>query len=258
MGAVPGPKPIDGGPLKTPALVIFDCDGVLVDTEPITLRVMTGWVNACGVDLTIEEVTRLYKGTDIKVIEADVEKRLGRPVDPALGGFAEEYRSRMFAEFENGIDPVRGAAEALDTLARAGIPWCVASNAPRSKMAVSLKAAGLGRFFADEGPKIAEAPEKSARVFSAYDIEKWKPEPDLFMHACREMTGRGGGEVATSVVIEDSKSGVIAAKAGGFRCVGIAEITPADELLAAGADVTLGSMTELPGVLGLPAAPADA
>lgn len=247
MPAGPRTTPSGHSSLETPELVIFDCDGVLVDTEPITLRVMTGWVNACGANLSIEEVTRLYKGTDIKAIEADVVERLGRPIDPNLGDFASGYRDRMFAEFDKGIDPVRGAVGVLDALAHAGIPWCVASNAPRTKMAVSLKSAGLARFFADEGDEIAAAPEKSARVFSAYDIEKWKPEPDLFLHACRSVAG----DVRTSVVIEDSKSGVIAAKAGGFRCVGIAEITPADELLDAGADVAVASMADLPGVLGL-------
>jgi len=237
-----------------PGLVIFDCDGVLVDTEPTTLRVMTEWIRVCGLEVTREEVTARYKGTDIAVIEADVVRRLGSPLDPAFGDFTEGYRSRMFAAFEAGVEPVRGAVAVLDALNDAGVPWCVASNGPREKMAVSLKAAGLARYFGDEGKGVADSPERSRRVYSAYDINEWKPEPGLFLHACRAM----GGSVETSVVIEDSTSGIVAAKAGGFRCIGVAEITAAGELRDAGADEVIGSMTELPPLLDLtpdPAAP---
>jgi HAD superfamily hydrolase (TIGR01509 family) len=225
----------DRVPLERPGLVIFDCDGVLVDTEPVTLRVLTEWICSLGLKITVEEVTTRFKGRDISLIKAEVEEQIGREVPE----FVEGYRSNMFQAFEVGIAPIEGAVATLDALDAAGIPWCVASNGPRSKMKVSLSSAGLLERVG--GLEVTA----DARVFSAYDIEKWKPEPDLFLYAAEKM----GVSPDRSVVVEDSTSGVEAATRAGMRCVAYADITPAAEL--AGATVVVGSMGDVAGVLGL-------
>ncbi len=225
----------DRVPLERPGLVIFDCDGVLVDTEPVTLRVLTEWIGSLGLKITVEEVTTRFKGRDISLIKAEVEEQIGREVPE----FVEGYRSNMFQAFEVGIAPIEGAVATLDALDAAGIPWCVASNGPRSKMKASLSSAGL----LERVGGLEVTPD--ARVFSAYDIEKWKPEPDLFLYAAEKM----GVSPDRSVVVEDSTSGVEAATRAGMRCVAYADITPASEL--AGATVIVESMGDVAGVLGL-------
>ncbi len=225
----------DRVPLERPGLVIFDCDGVLVDTEPVTLRVLTEWIGSVGLKITVEEVTTRFKGRDIAVIQAEVEEAIGRGVPD----FVEGYRTNMFRAFEAGIGPVEGAIATLDALDAAGIPWCVASNGPRSKMKASLSSAGLLQRVGG----LEVTPD--ARVFSAYDIEKWKPEPDLFLHAAEKM----GVSPERSVVVEDSVSGVEAATRAGMRCIAFADLTPAAELR--GATVVVESMGAVAGVLGL-------
>lgn len=221
--------------LERPGLVIFDCDGVLVDTEPVTLRVLTEWIGSVGLKITVEEATTRFKGRDISLIKAEVEEEIGREVPD----FVEGYRSNMFRAFEAGIGPVGGAIATLDALDNAGIPWCVASNGPRSKMRASLGSAGL----LERVGGLEVGPD--ARVFSAYDIEKWKPEPDLFLYAAEKM----GVGPERSVVVEDSVSGVEAATRAGMRCVAYADLTPAAEL--SGATVLVESMGDVAGVLGL-------
>lgn len=217
-----------------PSLVIFDCDGVLVDTEPVTLRAMREWVAEQGLPLTDAEVAERFKGVELAEIRRQVEAAVGRVLD----GFEEGYRERMFAGFEAGVPEIPGAGDLLDRLRAAGIPLCVASNGPRAKMAVSLRASGLeARLGGLEG----------GLVFSAYDIGVFKPAPGLFLHAAEAM---GGHEPRRCVVIEDSTSGVAAAKAAGMRCIAYADITPAGVLRAAGADEVVTSLAEVPALLG--------
>lgn len=217
--------------------MIFDCDGVLVDTERITLRVIAEWVASLGVPMTTEVAAERYKGRDIELIRAEVEAELGQSVP----GFVEGYRSRMFEAFEAGVDPIAGATAALDALDAAGIAWCVASNGPQIKMEASLSAAGL----LDRVGGLDRT--KGSRVFSAYDVGKWKPEPDLFLFAAKEC----GVDVSRCVVVEDSTSGVEAAVRAGMPCVAYADITSAEALRAAGATVVVESMGDVPAVLGI-------
>ncbi|MEM1184367.1 MAG: HAD-IA family hydrolase [Planctomycetota bacterium] len=223
--------------IARPDLVIFDCDGVLVETERITLRVIADWVDSLGVPMTAEDAARKYKGRDIEVIKAEVEAEIGREVPDFVSG----YRSRMFEAFEAGIEPIPGAVDAIDAIERAGLAWCVASNGPQIKMQASLSSAGLmervGGLDRSTGSK----------VFSAYDVGKWKPEPDLFLFAAREC----GFDADRCVVVEDSTSGVEAALRAGMPCIAYADITSAESLEAAGATVVVTSMADVPTVFGV-------
>lgn len=196
-------------------LIIFDCDGVLVDTEPVTNRLLAECLTEIGWSVTTEESIERFKGRDLNVIRAEAEAVVGRE----LPDFLPTYRARMFEAFEReSVDVVEGAMELLNVLDETGSHLrCVASNGPQNKMVASLTSAGLIGRFDHEG---------EARIYSAYDIKVWKPEPDLFLHAAQEM----GVSPESCVVIEDSASGVEAAQRAGMRVVGLAGLTPADKL----------------------------
>ena len=224
--------------IDRPELVIFDCDGVLVDSERITLRVIAEWVDSLGVPMSTELAAQRYKGRDIELIKAEVEAELGRTVDD----FVEGYRARMFAAFESGgVPQIPGALDAIDAIDRVGVDWCVASNGPQVKMNAALGSAGL----LDRVGGLDRA--SGSRVFSAYDVGKWKPEPDLFLFAAKER----GFTPEACVVVEDSTSGVEAAVRAGIPCVAYADITPAETLRAAGATVVVSSMGDVPSAIGI-------
>ncbi|MEL6328470.1 MAG: HAD-IA family hydrolase [Planctomycetota bacterium] len=212
-------------------LVIFDCDGVLVDTEPTTLRVMREWIATFGLELPMDEVVATIKGVHIDTIEAMITERVGRELPDFVAG----YRRNMFEAFERGIPPIEGAVAALDALDRIGLPWCVASNGPHTKMDASLGSSGLS----------ARTPRD--RIFSADDVENPKPAPDLFLFAAHEC-GFGPDHC---VVVEDSPAGVVAARAAGMRVLAHVDLTPRSELAKAEPDAIVESMAELPGLLSL-------
>lgn len=219
--------------------MIFDCDGVLVDSERITLRVIAEWVASLGVPMTTETAAERYKGRDIELIKAEVEAELGQ----TFPNFVEGYRTRMFEAFESGgVPQIPGALAAIDAIEKAGVDWCVASNGPQIKMNAALGSAGL----LDRVGGLDRT--TGSRVFSAYDVGKWKPEPDLFLFAAQES---GGVAPARCVVVEDSTSGVEAAVRAGMPCVAYADITPADVLEAAGASVVVTSMGDVPSAIGI-------
>ncbi len=213
-----------------PELIVFDCDGVLVDSEPIANRVMAEAVTALGWPLTTEDCIVRFKGHHFDTIIAAVEDRLGRPV-PA--DWLPNVRAATDAAFERGLEPVPGVVAALDAVAASGTATCVASQGPPEKMAVSLGVTGLRARF--EG-----------RIFSAYQVERGKPHPDLFLFAAEVM----GVAPRACVVIEDSPLGVTAAKAAGMDVLGFAPEGDGAELAAAGARL-FRDMAELPGLLGL-------
>jgi len=217
--------------LRDCELVIFDCDGVLVDTEPLTTRLVAEVVTEAGWAIDQAYAIEHFKGRPLDYLCDEVGARIGRPC-PEL---AEVYRQRMYRAMESGeIGPVDGAVELLDALAALASPpaMCVASNGPRRKMAISLTSAGLAdRFGGLESPLI----------FSAYDIEVWKPDPGLFLHAARTL----GVEASRCVVLEDSESGIEASHAAGMRVIGVAGLTPAASLRGLGADLVVESLREL-------------
>lgn len=205
--------------------MIFDCDGVLVDSEPVTCRVMGEALTEIGLPKSTADCMRQYVGRwwpdSVKMIEAE----LGRPLPE---GFTQEYRERQNAALAEGVEPVAGVIAALDRIPLAN---CVASNGPPDKMVITLGAAGLLERF--EG-----------RIFSAAHVERGKPAPDLFLHAAEAMAVAPGA----CAVVEDSPLGVEAALAAGMAAFGYSAHAGPEALRDAGA-TTFATMAELPRLL---------
>lgn len=213
--------------MQPPALVIFDCDGVLVDSEPISHAVLQSLLAERGVTLTLDETVERFMGTTMTRCLELVEELTSAPPDE----FLPVFRAATYRAFRSELLPVAGVAALL---ARLRIPYCVASNGPREKMMLTLEKTGLlGRF--------------AGRMFSADDVARPKPAPDLFLHAARRM----GAAPEGCVVVEDSPVGVCAARAAGMSALGFAAVTPAERLRQAGAAGTFTSMSCLPDLLGL-------
>ncbi|MDQ2676575.1 MAG: HAD-IA family hydrolase, partial [Actinomycetota bacterium] len=160
-----------------------------------------------------------------------IEAKLGRPLPD---DFTRTYRSRQDAALSQGVEPVAGVLDLVDAVEAAGLRTCVASNGPHRKMEITMGSAGVRKRF--EG-----------RIFSAADVARGKPAPDLFLHVAREL----GVAPEACVVIEDSPLGVRGARTAGMPSFGYTGHAPAAKLAAAGAH-TFGSMAELPAMLGLP------
>lgn len=225
--------------MRDAKLIIFDCDGVLVDTEPVTNRVLARCVSDAGWEIDSSYSVAHFKGRNLDEILGEVEAHLGRRVPDLL----DRYRAMMFEAFEaSPVPAIEGVHELLDALDALAIAdparaphRCVATNAPMSKMRVTLGGSGLaGRFTHRDDPG-------RATMFSAYQVNAWKPDPGLFLHAAATM----GHEPPGCLVIEDSVSGVRAARSAGMRVIALAALTPAQVLLDAGATRVIGSHREL-------------
>jgi HAD superfamily hydrolase (TIGR01509 family) len=177
--------------------IIFDCDGVLVDSEPLSNQVMVDMANEYGASLDLQYAYNHFKGyyieNCIEKIETLIKKKLPK-------NFEKEYRRRSFEKFKNEIQPVEGIVELIKNIT---IPFCVASSGPEHKIKLNLELTGLLPYFEN-------------KIFSCYTIGKWKPEPDVFLWAAETM----GFQPNECVVIEDSITGVKAALAGGFDVFG--------------------------------------
>ena len=206
--------------------VIFDCDGVLVDSEIISNRVLAEVLTQIGLPTTTAESTATFKGRAWAQCLAIVEERLGRPAPEDL---TERYRAARDAALA-GVRPVGGIVEALD---RIDLPSCVASSGDHDKMRLTLGATGLYERF-------------SGRIFSAVDIGgRGKPAPDLFLHAAERM----GFDPASTAVVEDSVPGVQAGVAAGMTVLAYATDGEGPALAQAGGEV-FTAMRDLPGLLG--------
>ena len=206
-------------------LVIFDCDGVLVDSEPLSNRILAERLTAIGLPTTTEQSIRDYMGRSWKTDQEIIEGRLGRPLPD---GWVEEYHAEVIAAFETELEPVAGIAEALDAI---DLPWCVASSSDHPRIRAALGACGLLERF-------------DGRIFSSTDVEHGKPAPDLFLHAARECAA----EPARCVVVEDAPPGAEAGRRAGMDVLGYAGLT-APELLAAECARVFASMDQLPALL---------
>ena len=206
-------------------LIIFDCDGVLVDSEPISSGTLIEMLAEIGLSMSPQEASEVFMGLSIVSMMEIVQQRLGRPVPD---GLIDQYYARMDAAFRKDLKPVAGITQALDALS---LPFCVASSAPHSKMQTTLGVTGLLQRF--EG-----------RIFSAEDVERSKPYPDLFLHAAERM----GARPERCVVIEDSVPGVRAAVAAGMSVFGYARVSPPMPLEKAGGMI-FKDMAELPSLL---------
>lgn len=206
---------------SSPQLLILDNDGVLVDSEPIANSVLTALLREYGVETTYEETVRRYLGTSLAYVRRDVEDRLGRRVP---SDFEQRYHDGLFQRARTELTAVAGVEEALDAI---DLPTCVASSGAHERIEFTLKLAGLYDRFA-------------GRLFSAQDVERGKPFPDLFLYAAERM----GVPPERCVVVEDSPFGVAAGKAAGMRVIGYAGVTPVDRL--AEADHIITTMADLP------------
>ena len=215
--------------MTRPDLVIFDCDGVLVDTERLTVGVEARVLTELGWPHTAEEVVARWMGRSSAAQLADLEARLG---SASARLFDERTTAELLETFERELTAVEGIVVLLDHLEAAGVPTCVASSGTHDRMRRTLGITGLYDRFA-------------SRIYSATEVEHGKPAPDLFLHAARRM----GAEPSACVVVEDSVYGVRAGVAAGMTVYGFAGgLTPADELASAGA-VTFQAMADLIDVL---------
>jgi HAD superfamily hydrolase (TIGR01509 family) len=207
-------------------LLILDCDGVVVDSEPITMRVLTEMLNELGVSIGAEEANERFIGTTFsRTLELIAELR-GEALPEQ---FVPNYRDRTFAAMEAELKPVPGIEAALDQIT---IPYCIASNGPHVKMRKTLSLTSLLSRF--EG-----------RMFSSADVPRGKPFPDLFLFAASHFAVAP----AACLVVEDSASGIAAALAAGMPVYGFSGSTPDGRLIAAGARKVFRQMSELPSLV---------
>lgn len=197
--------------------IIFDCDGVLVDSEAISISVIVDMARAVGYNMEMENAIALFSGQSLQYCFDYINQHSPQPLpDNAI----PEFRRLTFEAYKSDIQAIPHIKEVLVALKEAAVPFCVASNAPMNKIELNLGLLNLADFF--EG-----------NMFSAYTNQKWKPDPDLFLHAAKTM----GFEPNQCAVIEDSLAGVKAGVAGGFDVFGYANERRAKTLEDAGAKV---------------------
>lgn len=207
-------------------LVIFDCDGVVVDSERVVHAVFGAFIRSLGVHLSETEMFERFLGRRLKECMDVVAELRGAPV-PA--GALERYCAERDRVLAAEVQPVAGIRAVLEELT---IPYCMASSGDHAKMRLTLGATELMPFF--EG-----------RLFSATEVPHGKPAPDVFLHAAERM----GVAPTRTAVIEDSVNGVLAGCAAGMTVYGFSGLTPAARLVEAGASSVFDSMGELPRLL---------
>ena len=214
-----------------PDLVVFDCDGVLVDTERIQVAVEARLLTRLGWPMDTQQVVERWMGRTSAAQLADIAEHLG---EDAVRRYTELATAQVHAAFDAELTEIDGIGDLLDVLVAADVPTCVASSGSHERIGRTLGITGLHDHF-------------SGRIFSALEVEHGKPAPDLFLHAAERM----GFAPAGCVVIEDSAYGVEAGVAAGMRVLGYGGGMASEESLrAAGAEV-FGHMSEVPGLLGL-------
>jgi HAD superfamily hydrolase (TIGR01509 family) len=210
-------------------LVIFDCDGVLVDSERLTVAVEARLLTELGWPITAEEVVRRFVGGSSEAMLTEVERHLGADLTTE---FDRRSTEEIVASFRAELQPVKGIRELVEALGQRGVPTCVASSGSHRKMELTLGLTGLRHLF-------------DGRIHSASEVGRGKPWPDLFLHAARAMNV----DPTRSVVIEDSVNGVRAAIAAGMTCYGFAGgLSPREDLRSTGA-IVFDTMAELRDIL---------
>jgi HAD superfamily hydrolase (TIGR01509 family) len=219
------------GAMDRPVLIIFDCDGVLADSERISNGVLADALSAEGLETTLTQARRDYQGLQLGEVLLRAQERVGRPLPEGWLAAYERDRERAF---RNELEAVTGAREAVIAVKAAGVEVCVASQGKLAKTRLSLELTGLLDLFAE------------GSLFSAESVPRGKPHPDLFLHAAASM----GAAAQDCLVVEDTPSGVAAAVAAGMPVQGYAADSDEAALRAAGAEI-LWSLGELPARLGL-------
>lgn len=204
----------------TPRLVIFDCDGVLVDSEKLGNGVLVEALNALGYQVSAAETETRFRGMRLAVCLDILERESGIPLPDS---FEADLRQRMAAAFRTHLQPVEGAAKLIRSMR---IPFCVASSGPRAKIEGNLRTTNLYSYFADA-------------IFSAYEIGSWKPDPGLFLAAAHHFS------IAPRdcIVVEDSFVGVSAGKAANMTVLGLSAAS--DNEAVAAADKVFASIDDI-------------
>jgi HAD superfamily hydrolase (TIGR01509 family) len=213
-------------------LIIFDCDGVLVDSEVIACRVDADTLTRHGYPITADEVLDRFLGRSMREVNLEIEAELGRSLPD---DFSTQLLDELYRSFAAELEAVPHIQQTLDTIAQ---PVCVASSGTHERMRISLGRAGLYDRFAPH-------------IFSATQVRNGKPAPDLFLFAAEQMAM----SPKQCLVIEDSAPGIAAALAAGMTVLGFyggSHCRPgyADTLRAAGAAATFDDMRELAGLIG--------
>jgi HAD superfamily hydrolase (TIGR01509 family) len=208
-------------------LLIFDCDGVLVDSEVLSCRIDAEFLTEIGVPYTAEEIARQFLGVSLKTMISRIESERDCKLPD---DFSEKLNRTLFARFETDLKPIEGVRDAILSLP---FPRCVASSSIPERIALSLRVTGLADLFDN--------------IFSSTQVARGKPAPDLFLHAASRMNTLP----EECLVIEDSIAGVQAARAAGMRVIGFvggSHCGPghAEKLRQAGAPVIIERMSDLP------------
>jgi HAD superfamily hydrolase (TIGR01509 family) len=214
--------------------ILFDCDGVLADSEPIVNQVNAADLNARGWAITPDEASSLFLGLSAPSMVPIIEAHIG----PLPGDWVAYIKQKVAETMEREAVPVPGATELLAAVRAAEIPIALVSNSSRLELAAKLSRLGFTDMF-------------GGRIFSYEDVPRPKPHPDIYLAAAEAC----GANATECVVIEDSATGVQAGVAAGCTVLGFTHVTDPEVLLAAGASVVFGDLSEVRGILGLATEP---
>ena len=209
-------------------LIIFDCDGVLVNSERVANEVFAAVLEeVCGLQFTLEDMFDTFVGHSRDQCLQKIETMIGEPPPPELDQRYQQDINLALAESVAAIDGIE------TVLGQLSLPYCVASSGSHDKMRMTLGKTDLMRFF-------------NNKIFSTSDVERGKPHPDIYLHAARSM---GIDDPGRCLVIEDSPIGVAGAVAAGMLVYGFAELMPAHKLHASGAHLVFDRMLDLPDLI---------
>ncbi|MGX5848576.1 HAD family hydrolase [Mesorhizobium sp. PL10] len=216
--------------MDLPKLVIFDCDGILVDTENLANRRLAGWLSAAGFATTFEYCRKHFSGRSMASVQIEIEAS----TDVRLGAdFVDRWNAGLPDLFSHGVEAIPYVRDFIEVVRAAGIAYCVATSARISKMHITLGQTGLLPLF-------------EHAMFSATMVSRGKPFPDLFLHAAKTM----GFAPADCIVIEDSVAGTQAGIAAGMRVYSYHGDPYSDrDGLADAGGVLFDDMRELPGLV---------
>ncbi|AKG21389.1 HAD family hydrolase [Calothrix sp. 336/3] len=203
-------------------LIIFDCDGVLVDSEPIINRIFAETLTEAGFPITYAEVTQKFIGKSLKTCLEIIETSYNKPLPK---NFMELCKEREIAPLHKELKPVPGISEVLKQIT---LSKCVASNSSHPHIQMVLKLTGLLHQFA-------------GKIYSCYDVPRPKPFPDVYLYAAEQMNTKP----ENCVVIEDSATGVEAAYAAGMTVFGYSQYSNGQALATAGAKIVFNDMRQL-------------
>ncbi|WP_430472660.1 HAD family hydrolase [Thalassospira lucentensis] len=215
------------------AVVLFDCDGVLVNSEPISLATLVDVLAHFGAPLTLQEVSDRFTGRSSAAPIDHILVETGKDVRAEFKPF---FYEKLFARYDTELTKIREIDGVLDGLTKRKVAFCISSSSSVERLEKTMAVTGLGPWFED-------------RIYSADFVKNGKPAPDLFLHAAADM----GYSPKQAIVIEDSVAGVTAAIAAGMKCIGFVggghyagdEVAAANRLYDAGADMVLADMSVL-------------